>query len=80
MKPVKTWPAGRGAYEQNRRGLIDGLDAVVHSVDAEEFLEALAPLGCLIQAAVLPAFLHAPSGELPAIGKRLIIAIRSTTT
>lgn len=72
--------AARWAAEQNRAGVIQGLDAAVHSVDAEEFLAYLQDVECVVRAGVKPFFTPIPDHDLPAVGKRLVIAILPANT
>jgi hypothetical protein len=67
--------AARWAQQQNRAGVIQGLDGAVHSVDAEEFLAQLQHIDCIVRAGVKPFFTPVPDYEVPAIGKRLVIAV-----
>lgn len=72
--------AARWVAQQNRAGVVDGLDPAVHSVDAQEFLDFLQDVECVVQAGVKPFFTPIPDHDLPAVGKRLVIAILPTTT
>ncbi|NYH21716.1 hypothetical protein [Paraburkholderia bryophila] len=72
--------AARWAAEQNRAGVIQGLDAAVHSVDAEEFLAYLQDVECVVRAGVKPFFTPIPDHDLPAVGKRLVLAILPANT
>jgi hypothetical protein len=72
--------AARWAEQQNRAGVIQGLDGAVHSVDAEEFLAQLQGVDCLVRAGVKPFFTPVPDYEVPAIGKRLVIAVLPTAS
>jgi hypothetical protein len=72
--------AVRWAQQRNRAGVIQGLDGAVHSVDAEEFLAQLQDVNCVVRAGVKPFFTTVPDLELPAIGKRLVLAVLPTTT
>ena len=67
--------ACRWSAQQNRAGVVQGLDAAVHSVDAEEFLDELQGVDCIVRAGVKPFFTPIPDYELPAVGKRLVIAV-----
>lgn len=67
--------ASRWTAQQNRAGVVQGLDAAVHSVDAEEFLDELQGVDCIVRAGVKPFFTPIPDYELPAVGKRLVIAV-----
>jgi hypothetical protein len=71
--------AARWAQQQNRAGVIQGLDGAVHSVDAEEFLAQLQDVRCIVRAGVKPFFMPVPDYEVPAIGKRLVIAVLPAT-
>lgn len=71
--------AARWAQQQNRAGIIQGLDGAVHSVDAEEFLAQLQDVNCVVRAGVKPFFMPVPDYEVPAIGKRLVIAVLPVT-
>ncbi|WP_035560824.1 hypothetical protein [Burkholderia sp. 9120] len=71
--------AARWTQQQNRAGGIEGLDGAIHSVDAEEFLAQLQHVDCLVRAGVKPFFTPVPDYEVPAIGKRLVIAVLPTT-
>lgn len=71
--------AARWAQQQNRAGVIQGLDGAVHSVDAEEFLAQLQDVNCVVRAGVKPFFMPVPDYEVPAIGKRLVIAVLPVT-
>ncbi|MFM0096382.1 hypothetical protein PQQ87_12270 [Paraburkholderia nemoris] len=77
---VEDLAAARWAAEQNRAGVIQGLDGAVHSVDAEEFLDYLHDVECVVRAGVKPFFMPIPDNELPAVGKRLVIAVVPATT
>jgi hypothetical protein len=67
--------AARWVAAQNRAGVIGGLNPSVHSWDAEEFLAQLDGVDCHLQAGVKPMFVHDSKLEVPAVGKRLVIAI-----
>ncbi|AIP71896.1 hypothetical protein ISG08_05860 [Burkholderia pseudomallei] len=71
--------AARWAQQQNRAGAIQGLDGAVHSVDAEEFLAQLQEVNCVVRAGVKPFFTPVPDFKLPAVGKRLVIAVLPAT-
>ncbi|MCZ2903312.1 hypothetical protein [Burkholderia thailandensis] len=71
--------AARWAQQQNRAGVIQGLDGAVHSADAEEFLAFLEGVDCVVRAGVKPFFTPVPDYEVPAIGKRLVIAVLPAT-
>ena len=68
--------AARWALDQNRAGVVEGLDGAVHSVDAEEFLDQLHDVKCIIRAGVKPFFMPGPDYDDPALGKRLVVAVR----
>jgi hypothetical protein len=64
--------AARWAAQQNRAGVIQGLDPAVHSVDAEDFLDYLQKVECIVRAGVKPFFTPIPDHDLPAVGNRPI--------
>lgn len=72
--------AARWAQQQNRAGVIQGLDGAVHSIDAEEFLAQLQDVNCVVRAGVKPFFAPVPDFALRAIGKQLVIAVMPATS
>lgn len=54
----------------------EGLDEVVFSTDADEFLSAIHARDCTARVVVVPAFYHAPQvQELPGVGRRAMVYI-----
>lgn len=64
----------------NRAGKLNGadggLDEVVFSTDADEFLSAIHARECSARVVVVPAFFHAPEvQELPGLGRRAMVYV-----
>lgn len=64
----------------NRGGMINGvdggLDEVVFSTDADEFLSAIHACECTARVVVVPGFFHAPAiQETPGVGRRAMVYV-----
>ena len=69
--------ASRRLLAMKRAGeIVNGLDEIVFSGDAEEFLIGIQEVNCFVRVTVVPSFLHAEEiQEFPAIGRRAYIFV-----
>lgn len=57
-------------------GIDGGLDEIVFSTDADEFLSAIHAVECTARVVVVPAFFHAPEvQETPGVGRRAMVYV-----